>query len=157
MYWKSCVGWWFRNKLKSLIKDERCRMKDDGWKTKDEGWRMKNDGWKMKDDGGFVDKQTDRQTDVSDCRLAFATENLVRSVYYTIKISHSFSTFNSMFFSQQFLGRSNVCWEGLIMFNPSNHSLRRYRNQNKIRSHSSLFGRCQTFQQKWNVLSQVQE
>ena len=107
----------------------------------------------MKDDRGFVDKQTDRQTDVSDCRLAFATENLVRSVYYTIKISHSFSTFNSMFFSQQFLGRSNMCWEGLIMFNPSNHSLRRYRNQNKIRSHSSLFGRCQTFQQKWNVLS----
>ena len=49
-------------------------MKDDGWKTKDEGWRMKNDGWKMKDDGGFVDKQTDRQTDVCDCRLAFATE-----------------------------------------------------------------------------------
>ena len=139
------------------MKDAGWKMMDERQKIKDEKWWMKDERWKMKDDRGFVDKQTDRQTDVSDCRLAFATENLVRSVYYTIKISHSFSTFNSMFFSQQFLGRSNVCREGLIMFNPSNHSLRRYRNQNKIRTHSSLFGTCQTFQQKWNVLSQVQE
>ena len=54
-------------KLKSF------EMKDEGWRMKDEGWRMKDEGLKgvlLK-----MDRQTDEQTDILDCRVAFVTEN----------------------------------------------------------------------------------
>ena len=70
--------WW--------MKDEGWRMKDEGWRMKDEGWRMKDEGWSMKHEGwwfqaveGFcrqTDKRTNKRTDICDCRVAFATENI---------------------------------------------------------------------------------
>ena len=58
------------NKLKSL--------KVAKWRITDEGWRLKDERWKMKDEGRGVlitDRQTNRLTDICDCRVAFATEN----------------------------------------------------------------------------------
>ena len=52
------------------MKDEGRKMKDEGWKIKDEGWKMKNEGWR-----GFC-RQMDGRTDICDCRIAFATENI---------------------------------------------------------------------------------
>ena len=43
------------------------------FEMKDEGWRMKDEGLKgvlLK-----MDRQTDEQTDIRDCRVAFVTEN----------------------------------------------------------------------------------
>ena len=55
------------NKLKSL--------KVAKWK-KDE-WRMMNvEGWWFQAVEGFCDGQTNKQTDICECRVAFATENI---------------------------------------------------------------------------------
>ena len=65
------------NKLKSLKvakwgKDE-WRMMENEWRMmKDEGWRMKDDDFKLL--RGFDNGQTNRRTDICDCRVAFATE-----------------------------------------------------------------------------------
>jgi len=40
---------------------------------------MKDDDFKLL--RGFEDGQTDERTDIGDCRVAFATENLVTSKY----------------------------------------------------------------------------
>ena len=48
------------------MKVEGCMMKDEGLKMKDEGF------------GGFDNRQTDRLTDICDCRVAFATEKMVK-------------------------------------------------------------------------------
>ena len=45
-------------------------MKGEGWKMKDKGWSMKVERWRIKVEGGFADEQTD----ICDCRVAFATE-----------------------------------------------------------------------------------
>ena len=61
----------------------------EGWiKNVEDEWRMmKDEGWMMKDDyfkllRGFASWQTDRlpdkQTDICECRVAFATENKMR-------------------------------------------------------------------------------
>ena len=60
-------------------------MKNDkGWMKNDKGWRM-NEGRRLNDEEwwflaveGFwlrTDEQTNRRTDICDCRVAFATEN----------------------------------------------------------------------------------
>ena len=41
-------------------------MKDEGRKLKDEGFKVFR---------GFADRQPDGQTDICECRVAFATEN----------------------------------------------------------------------------------
>jgi len=46
---------------------------DEGWMKYDEGWMMKDDDFKLL--RGFDNGQTDRRTDICDCRVAFATEN----------------------------------------------------------------------------------
>ena len=52
---------------------------DDGWMKNDEEWMKNDEEWMMKDDDfkllrGFDYGQTDRQTDICDCRVAFTTE-----------------------------------------------------------------------------------
>ena len=55
----------------------------------DEGWLMTDEGmidYKLFD--GFALRQTDEQTDICDCRVAFATENVyhnVQSQYFIVK------------------------------------------------------------------------
>ena len=44
---------------------------NEGWMKNDEGWRMKDEGWWFQ--AGFW-LQTDRITDICECRVAFATE-----------------------------------------------------------------------------------
>ena len=45
-----------------------------GWmKNNDEWWRMNDEGWCFQAAEGFW-LQTDRQTEICDCRVAFATE-----------------------------------------------------------------------------------
>ena len=60
-----------------------CKMKE-VWRIMKDEWRMMKDvRWMMKDDDfkllksfalGLTDKQTNRQTDICDCRVAFVTE-----------------------------------------------------------------------------------
>ena len=63
-------------------------MMKDEWRMKnDEEWRMMMDEW-MKNDEGWImmisscwgvlltDGQTEKRTDICDCRVDFATENL---------------------------------------------------------------------------------
>ena len=79
---KNDDGWmkndkgWMKND-----KDEWWRMKNKGWKKNDEGWMMNDEGWWFQAVEGFcflTDRQTDwwmnKQTDIGECRVAFATE-----------------------------------------------------------------------------------
>ena len=52
-----------------MMKVEERMMKNEGGKMKDEGWE------------GFDNRQTDKQTDICDCRVTFATENLCLFVW----------------------------------------------------------------------------
>ena len=66
-------------KLKSREMKEGWMKNDEVW-MKDEWRMMKDEGWMMKDDDfkllrGFASEQTDRRTDICECRVAFATEN----------------------------------------------------------------------------------
>ena len=47
-------------------------MKDEWRMMKDEGWMMEDDDLKLL--RGFADGRMDEQTDICDCRVAFATE-----------------------------------------------------------------------------------
>ena len=49
-------------------------MKDEWRMIKDEGWMMRDDDFELL--RGFEDEQTDRQTDISECRFAFVTESM---------------------------------------------------------------------------------
>ena len=51
---------------------------DEGWMKNDEGWRLKDYDFKLL--RGLADWQTDRQTDICDCRFAFATEKVRKVV-----------------------------------------------------------------------------
>ena len=58
--------------------DEWWRMNErwkDEWKMKDEWWMMNDEGWCFQAVEGFC-RQTDRRTDICECRVAFATENM---------------------------------------------------------------------------------
>ena len=53
---------------------------DEGW-MKDEWGMMKDEGWMMKDEEfkllrGFASWRIDKQMDICECRVAFATENM---------------------------------------------------------------------------------
>ena len=48
----------------------------EGWMKNDEGWRMNDDGWWFQAVEGFW-LQTDRITDICECRVAFVTEKLI--------------------------------------------------------------------------------
>ena len=71
-----CDGWpgnvWDINKLKSL---KVAKWRKDEWRMikNDEGWWRLSEEWWFQDVGGFCFR-TDRQTDICDCRVAFATE-----------------------------------------------------------------------------------
>ena len=57
-----------------------CKMKE-AWIKSDEGWTKNEEGWMMNDDDfkllkGFALGRTKKRTDICDCRVAFATENL---------------------------------------------------------------------------------
>ena len=58
------------------MQNEGWMMKVEWWRMKVEGCMMKDEGLKMKDEGfgGFDNRQTDRWTDICDCRVAFVTE-----------------------------------------------------------------------------------
>ena len=64
-------------KEKQAEKLKSCKMKE-GWMKNDEGW-MKNDEWWMLILSCWrvllSDGQTNRRTDIYDCKVAFATEN----------------------------------------------------------------------------------
>ena len=58
--------------------DERWMENDERWMKNDDGWRMNDEGWWLQAVEGFCrlrDWQTNRQTDICECRVAFATEN----------------------------------------------------------------------------------
>ena len=66
-------------KLKSREMKEGWMKNDEVW-MKDEWRMMKDEGWMMKDDDfkllrGFASEQTDRRTDICECRVAFAAKN----------------------------------------------------------------------------------
>ena len=62
-----------------MMNEEWWRMMVDEWKMmKDEGWMMKDEGWWFQAVGGFC-FMTDERTDICDCRVAFATENCIKS------------------------------------------------------------------------------
>ena len=78
--WASSLLIWQKhwNKLKSLkvakLRKDEWRMMNEGWMKNDEGWRMmKDDDFKLL--RGFDYGQTDKRTDICDCRVAFATES----------------------------------------------------------------------------------
>ena len=55
------------------IKNDEERIKDD------KGWMMNDEGWWCQAVEGFcrqTDRQTNERTDICDCRVAFATENV---------------------------------------------------------------------------------
>ena len=66
----------------------------EGWIKNDEEWWWMNEddeGWMIKDDDfkllrGFANKRTDGQTDICDCRVAFATEKIIPRTLGTKKI-----------------------------------------------------------------------
>ena len=62
------------------MKGEWRMINDEGRMTKDEWWMMKDDDFKLL--RGFADERTDgrtdERTDICDCRVAFATENIQR-------------------------------------------------------------------------------
>ena len=66
-----------------MIKGEwrMIRMNDRGWKKNDEGWMMNDEGWWLQAIKGFLwltdrqmNEQTNEQTDICECGVAFATE-----------------------------------------------------------------------------------
>ena len=64
----------YKNKLKGLKvlkwrKDEWRMMKE--WRMNE--WRMKDEGWWFQGSDGFC-RLKDKQTDICECRIAFATE-----------------------------------------------------------------------------------
>ena len=65
---------------------------DEGWMKNDERWRMNDAVWWFQAVEGFwfmTDGQTNKRTDICDCRVAFATENNkqnFRANMYTIFI-----------------------------------------------------------------------
>ena len=85
------------------MKDIGWMMKDEWWKTNDERCMMKDESWRMKDENidfklfeGFglwqTNEQTDKQTDICDCRVAFATENCRKSDNCIIYLTHQLPT-----------------------------------------------------------------
>ena len=49
----------------------------EGWMKNIEGWRMSGEGWWFQAAEGFLwltDGQTNKQIDICECRVAFATE-----------------------------------------------------------------------------------
>ena len=53
-----------------MMKDERCMMKDERCMMKDDDFKLLK-GFALR----LTDKQMDKQTDICDCRVAFANEN----------------------------------------------------------------------------------
>ena len=56
--------------------DERWMKNDERWMKNDEGWRLNDEGWWFQAVMGFC-WLTDRRTDICECRVAFATENII--------------------------------------------------------------------------------
>ena len=64
-------------KLKSCEMKEGWMKCDEGWMKNDERWRINDAVWWFQAVEGFwfmTDRQTDKRTDICDCRVAFATE-----------------------------------------------------------------------------------
>ena len=51
----------------------------EGWMKNNEGWMKNDEGWRMMISSCLgvllMDRQTNKQTDICDCRFAFMTEN----------------------------------------------------------------------------------
>ena len=58
---------------KQAEKLKSCKMKE-GWMKNDEGWMINDDDLKLLT--GFADEQTEWWTDIGNCRVAFASENV---------------------------------------------------------------------------------
>ena len=67
-----------------MVKDEWRMIKYEWRMMKDERWRMKDEGWCFQAVEGFcfmTDERMDGQTDICDCRVAFATENGLEIIF----------------------------------------------------------------------------
>ena len=73
---------WMKNDEKLLKNDEGWKMNDERQMMKDESWRMKDEKIDFKLFEGFglwqTNEQMNGQTDICDCRVAFATENWIK-------------------------------------------------------------------------------
>ena len=61
---------------------------NEGWMKNDERWRLNDEGWWFQAVEGFcflTDRLTDEQTDICECRVAFATEKPL-SLGYMLEI-----------------------------------------------------------------------
>ena len=67
--WRMIEGWW------RMMKDE-WRMNEGWWRMNDE-WRMMmiSSCWGVLQTDRQTNGQTNKRTDIGDCRVAFATEN----------------------------------------------------------------------------------
>ena len=88
---------------------------DEGWMKNDKVWMKNDEGWKMNDEGWWFQAvegfcfMTDKQTDICDCRVAFATEKTftwqvntascprIQSFDFTIVISRIIVKVNPIF------------------------------------------------------------
>ena len=71
-------------KLKSREMKEGRMKSDEGWMKNDERWRMNDAVWWFQAVEGFcwqTDIRTNKQTDICDCRVAFATEKIDASTW----------------------------------------------------------------------------
>ena len=70
------------NRIKQAEKLKSREMKE-GWMKNDEGWMKNYEGWKMNDEEWWFQAVegfcflTDGRTDICNCRIAFATENVM--------------------------------------------------------------------------------
>ena len=74
-------------------------MKDEWRMMKDERWMMKDDDFKLLK--GFALWRTDRRTDICNCRVAFATEN-IKTMFFSpfdrFFIANDIWVFNSVIY-----------------------------------------------------------
>ena len=67
------------------MKDEWRMMKnDEGWMKDDGRWRLNDEGWWFQAVEGFwgqTNKQTDGWIDISECRVTFATQPTMYSIF----------------------------------------------------------------------------
>ena len=61
--------------MKKAEKLKSCKMKE-GWMKNDEGWMINDDDLKLLT--GFGDEQTKWWTDIGNCRVAFASEKVMK-------------------------------------------------------------------------------
>ena len=69
---------WTKNDEGWMKNEEGWMKNDEGWMKNDKGWMKNDEGWWFQAVDGFCrqtdEQQTDKQTNICECRVAFATE-----------------------------------------------------------------------------------